>query len=829
MRILAWGGRFNSGVSDLGGQELLEVLGPADMSGEYLPAPPTHDDFDVSEIEELVGGAAGDSEIVEKLLLDHLDRDLTTAKENYKSSVWAACAAVDDYCLRNKRNVFEPVDELRKNPENANARLCMAQTQCETLHGLFMDCLYGGGPFFKIHPYAGLSEPQSDSITQIVEAVLEQSGFRGQVEKALEDFLMYRYCCLVVRRVKYDNATITRKERRFDPANGDTVESFDAEVRRVTEDPNCELIDFVKDPGGHFTEFCYHRSEPPSMRTGIRVENLSPKNLCWTNTEVEFDDQPAVHECHVWNEYELDINNLGFKNVERLYVDEEMTKIKGSFTDRNSPDKMSNIGAGNEAAENYPRVEIWESWALIPFNRWVAEGKCDPADLTAFERKFDLRRGVTGNPQRWQVFWSEEKAVLAVRKNFLADKFAHPYKCSSFRTVKGRSWGESFLDGVAFLNSMIDALSNDWFRNATTRGAQSVIYNKNMIANNELVKALYVPRGVVGISINSNDLDKAIKEFSVDDISQSASAAIAFYQDTIQNVGVNRAMIGAENSRSATGASINQKYGEVRMKEPFERFANMLKGVIEIVRDGVYMWLPPSEYRMLLGDSAQQLENVTGTFNPIDLANKARVEITASYKDKNLRVQQLTALANVYGRGQPSPQLNALFIKTLEAMDFSRSDIDYLTNEVGTRSDYEYELQCLLEDPSIPIVERVSQTDDHVQALGAAKDFVTKHPEFRDNPNFRNWVEKHNWFIQQQYAAMAQMAQMGASSPNNVSSPGMRGAPVLPTRHEGGSETGMGPTDGSVANTQRQALANHLHETKGLESAAGFVGRGAVM
>lgn len=762
----------------------------------------------------------GDSKKVSKLINDFVESDLASGRAYYET-IWAHAGAVDS-TLSVSRGVSyaDNTSNIAEDPDSERIKLGEAQNQLETMKSLFKDSLLGKGDFYKINPSKGETQNRCDIIKSGLDTILAKNKFTEVAVTAINDFLLYKYCCIktfsaikkkfCTRRVEVQYGTAEYEELNNSPMayviDDSALVNYQNMMMSAQSMGGQPMGGFQQEPDLPLVTFMLREEY---VNSEVQLSNISPKNICFSDGINKFDDQPAVHEAHYWTIYELESNSTYFKNLEMLY------NQRGDVLDQ-MQDKITaapNI-SGFGTSPNFGRKEVWESWITLPFERWLKSQKVTEGDLRAFEEEYGLEEGETTNSQRWCLFRCKN-LLLCILPNSRTDKFSHPYHCATFRDLKLNTCGESFYDIIIGLCKRLDMAMQDLAYNTAVRGAQPVIYNGRLGIDENKARKMRLPRSLTAITPNINDLRSCFYSLDTPDISQSLESYIGFLGSRIDQVGVNQTMLGVDKSRSATGAAINQQYGNIRIKGPFDQ---LCKVISDCLRDVLHSFLLLSNKKTLynlLGDSYAVLNPTLQDISSDDIDKKFQLEMTCSFSNPALMVQQMITLANIY-LGVMSPELmKEWMIVTAEMMGIPKNSLDRISDSIGMSSNAKAELETILNDPTADVASQIRVTDNHQQCLDLARLYSMKNPKLVMQRNFADYVEAHMILLQQQMMMQQQQMMANGVSPNSGGDK---------SNESSGSSMKPPENGGDENSTQRQLGQAASPQDSGTETSGGLTG-----
>lgn len=754
---------------------------------------------DTQTVDDMIRGLpVGNAEAVEKLVMSFVSADLEAGK-GYYSTVWAHAGAVDSALSVSRGIVMtDNFATLAENPDSERIRLGEAQNQLETMKSLFKDSLFGKGDFYKIVPSKGESQNRCDVIKSGIDTILAKNKFEEIAKTAINDILLYKYAAIKAYKAIKKTYFTRRKQVQFGTPEYDelsqnksayAIDGEKVDEYNVQQQKQQAQTQFMASSGQ--MQQPPQPIEPPVITFVVREEfidseiqlsNVSPKNICFSDGISKFDDQPAVHEAHSWTYYELEANSSYFQNYESLFNN------NGEFgsTSEGSLTAAPNV-SGFTTSPNFERKRIWESWITIPFDSWKKNNKINDSDLKSFEELYGLPEGETAVGQRWCIYHCDDK-ILCILPNTRTDKYSHPYHCATFRDLKLFTTGESFYDIISGLCKRLDMAMQDLAYNIAIRGGQPVMFSGKLGLTDNEVRKMRRPRELTAISANINSLKDCIFNLETPDISGALESYIGFLGSRVDQIGVNQTMLGVDKSRSATGAAINQQYGNIRIKGPFE---DLCKVILDCLNDVLHsMLLLSSEKSLcnLLGDSYAVLNTTLQNITSEEIDKKFQLQMTCSFNNPALMVQQMITLANVY-LGSMSPELmKEWMIVTAEMMGIPKSTLDRISDSVGLASDAKAELETILNDKTADVASQIRITDNHQQCLDMARLYSARHPEMLIQKNFMEYVEAHMTLLQQQMM-MQQQQMMGTSAPNPGQGNSNDGSSMKPPENGGDDQS----------------------------------------
>ncbi|MCX7719481.1 MAG: hypothetical protein N2111_13910 [Candidatus Sumerlaeaceae bacterium] len=722
--------------------------------------------------QQVVAPPKGDRKKVEAVVLRYVDELQEHAEQQY-TSIWSRCESADALIKSNRMGL----NDMRSAASfSQHVNVPESVNQALQVQSVFNESAFQNNELWQVGAINGESERRAKATKAVVDSELA----KGKITQELQTAFL-RYVTMPFAGLKACTETHMKTEYERIMVPGPEYEAaLMAGWEPIGEVPT--TIDFNR--------------QYPMTRRGQKLEQrfpiraINPRNFCKYDLQRRGEKAISCHE--FWCMTKEEMERARFRNIE---------SVAGDPTGDNSLNPRPSQVFMPDSGGPIKSWIVWETWTELPWETWLAEKKISPEDLDAFLEFHDIVPGEVFIKQKWQVFHVKQKAILKVCANPLANPEEYPYECESYFALDNEDVGLSFLEIVSDLNNLLAAFYNLLFDCVRRSLYKPSVLNRQSGVTREKMEALFKPNGVLEIDVNM-PIEDAIKFVDSADITPSILNIISDVRALCRTFGVPEINLGLANAETATQDQISRQTGSQKTNMAFRRFImHVLVPTIYKIIGLVYRNFSEERYIEVIGENGLVLA-ARQLVSPEDITNKISVQPVASFDlvSKNIRINQLISLENVFGRVLTPEQHNKILAKVLEYMNQPQAVIDEITLAGGSQTEVFEEIKVMRQDPNVEV--KVRADDNHMLAIQAVMQEAQNNPSFLAQPNVREYVAQHLAFQQAIVAQQILNSQLQGGAQQQPLGGGRRPQSVIPPM----TEEGITRQQAQFASPQDQGL-----------------------
>lgn len=518
-------------------------------------------------------------------------------------------------------------------------------------------------------------------------------------------------------------------------------------------------------------------------------DHINPMTFAVADIGRPLSKQFAVVEFYSLTKREM--RRAGFRNLDKLGTADSTF---GSKTKMNNSSATMNSSTQVQGNEHYDVYCVWISppfmddltgmtpkYSAVALEEWANDWQIPPQYV------FD-GPGMANDDGRIYRMWHHNGIPLMNTTNYLTTPLEYPHKTFSFHeppedVFAGESQSERSADAFAAVHVAINAMMD----NMRMIANQSYFISDRSSVSDEAFQRIFKPRGVVRFAGDDSPTDLFLP-FKPESIAGDMMGIIQFFQNVIENHGVNDVMRGLSKARTATENANNNARGQTQVNQSGSRFVDEV--VVPVVRDLIRMicafYTPDDWFRVAGEDGAMMMDGLSLQADPEWVDRHFRVEGIGSfeYMNQSAKIAELANILNICAAFLPPDMAFRMMKVMLEHTRMSRSEIEYIEGNKGSYTDMMNEIEALKKDPLTDVEVTPGDPRMHafaIQAVGMVVegDPATGEPpwpEFMQYRGVKKYYQTHQAALQAILQQQMEMGMMEAQLAPETGS-GLKGKP----------------------------------------------------